>query len=291
MTEFGRAVLSVDFELLSHTPAYRQATGSLSDPDIGLEGAAFLRDAFEAVGATATWFTVGEVAEDHPDAVERLVAAGHEIGSHTHSHRLLSELEESEREHELERSKTILEETTGTTLSGFRAPAFDFGDGHFERLDATGYDYDSSVVASRSIPGWYGGEYELTRPAPATAVQSDAPSTIVELPVSVMPGLRLPLTGTWLRFFGPRYTIYGMKWLTSRGITPILYVHPWELVELPTIDGVPKRVYWHTGDWMRRAIEQILETDFEFVTAKTALESSGIDMEPSSGDPRERANQ
>jgi hypothetical protein len=87
-----------------------------------------------------------------------------------------------------------------------------------------------------------------------------------------MPGLRLPLTGTWLRFFGPRYTIYGMKRLARRGITPILYVHPWELVDLPRIEGVPRRVYWHTGDWMKRAVERILDADFEFVTAREVIE-------------------
>lgn len=291
MTEFGRAVLSIDFGLFSHTPAYRQATGTLSESGVGLAGGEFLREKLAEHDAKTTWFVVGEIAEEYPEVVEELLTNGHEIGSHSHSHRLLTELDAEERQNEFEHSKTVLESTTGTRVSGFRAPAFDFSSDHFGALEEFGYDYDSSVVASRSIPGWYGGEYELTRPAPATAVQSDAPDTIAELPVSVMPGLRLPLTGTWLRFFGPRYTIVGMKLLARQGITPILYVHPWELVDLPAIEGVPERVYWHTGDWMRRAIERILETDFEFVTAKTALESSGIDAEPSSGDPRERANQ
>ncbi|MFP4530194.1 MAG: polysaccharide deacetylase family protein [Halodesulfurarchaeum sp.] len=276
MTDRRQAVLSVDFELFSHTPAYRQASGTLSDPTVGLAGAEWLRDAFEVAGASATWFTVSQIAANHPEAVREVVSAGHEIGSHTHTHRLLTELDGNERTTELERSRETLEAVTGEPVAGFRAPAFDFGDGHFEALEAAGYDYDSSVVASRSIPGWYGGEYELTRPAPATAVQANAPESIGELPVSVMPGLRLPLTGTWLRFFGPRYTIYGMKRLADRGIAPVLYVHPWELVDLPALDGVPGRVYWHTGTWMRRAIRRILQTDFEFVTARTVLESSGI---------------
>ncbi|MFB6085538.1 MAG: polysaccharide deacetylase family protein [Halodesulfurarchaeum sp.] len=288
MTDRPAAVLSVDFELFSHTPAYRNAEGSLSDPDVGLSGAEFLQEAFESAGVKSTWFTVGEVAEDHPGALEELPESGHEIASHTRSHRLLSELDGAERAEEFEQSKAILETITGARVTGFRAPAFDFGDGHFEALEKSGYDYDSSVIASRSIPGWYGGEYELTSPAPATAVQPDAPEQVAELPVSVMPGLRLPLTGTWLRFFGPRYTILGMRRLANRGIAPILYVHPWELVELPRIEGVPKRVYWHTGNWMRRAIERILDTNFEFRTARSVLESSDMANEPHRGNPRER---
>ena len=287
MTEPRQAVLSVDFELFEHTPAYRQATGTAPNAGIGLAGGEFLRDAFAERGAQTTWFVVGDVAKTDPAVVESLAGGGHEIGSHTQTHRLLTDLNAEARRTELEQSKAILEETTGADVVGFRAPAFDFGPTHFGKLAEAGYEYDSSVVSSRSIPGWYGGEYDLHRPTPATAVQSNAPSSLVELPVSVMPGLRLPLTGTWLRFFGPRYTILGMNRLAKRGITPVLYVHPWELVELPRIEGVPKRVYWHTGEWMQRAVGRILDSGFEFVTARDAIDSAeGGPAVPSGGPSR-----
>ena len=142
-------------------------------------------------------------------------------------------------------------------------------------LDAAGYAYDSSVVAARSI-GWYGGGPQLHDPCPATAVQSDAPAELRELPVSVMPGLRLPLTGAWLRLFGINYTLAGMWLQARRGRAPVLYVHPWELADLPDVEGVPRRVSVRTGDWTRRAIERILRQDVEFVSARTlALDESG----------------
>lgn len=276
MTEPPEAVLSVDFELFSHTPAYRQATGSTPDGSIGIDGGEFLRAQLSEHDVTSTFFVVSSVAETHPEVIEDLAADGHEIGSHTHTHRLLTELDWTERREELVRSKNTLETTTGTTVTGFRAPAFDFGPDHFDLLGAAGYEYDSSVVASRTIPGWYGGEYTLQKPASATAVKPDAPTSLSECPVSVMPGIRLPLTGTWLRFFGPRYTILGMKLLARQGIRPVLYVHPWEFVDLPRIEGVPSRVYWHTGAWMRRAVQRILETDFGFVTAQQAIVDAGV---------------
>jgi hypothetical protein len=52
----------------------------------------------------------------------------------------------------------------------------------------------------------------------------------------------------------------------------MLYVHPWELVDLPDVDGVPTRVYVSTGDWMRRAVERTLQQDFEFTTVRAVLE-------------------
>jgi peptidoglycan/xylan/chitin deacetylase (PgdA/CDA1 family) len=268
----NRAVLSIDFELFTQTPAYRSASGTTDRDGVGLDGGRFFREILAEYDATATAFVVSAVAESHPNAVRALADSGLEVASHTHTHQLLSDLDSDGRRAELSQSKDVLERVTGERVSGFRAPAFDITDDHFDLLAETGYTYDSSVVSSRSIPGWYGGEYDIHEPVPATAIRSNAPDDITEFPASVMPGLQLPLTGTWLRFFGPRYTILGMKLLARRGITPMLYVHPWELVDLPDVEGVPTRVYVRTGDWMRRAVERILQQDFEFTTARAVLE-------------------
>jgi peptidoglycan/xylan/chitin deacetylase (PgdA/CDA1 family) len=266
------AVLSVDLELFTHLPAYRTARGRTDRRDIGLDAVDDLIALFDDCGAAATFFVVSEVAERHPERVTAVADAGHEIASHTHRHRHLSTLTERERREELDTSRTVLEDVTDTPVTGFRAPSFDTSSDHFTLLAAAGYEYDSSVVPCRRVPGWYGGEYDIDKPVPATRLDPDASDDLTELPVSAMPGLRLPLTGTWLRFFGPRYTVLGMKSLARRGIAPVLYIHPWELADLPAVDGVPKRVYWHTGAWMRRALRRILDAPFEFVTARTIAE-------------------
>ena len=272
------AVLSVDVELFDQTPAYRSARGTTDRDGVGLEGLEYLLETLDRHGATATGFVVSSAAQRHPDAVRRIADAGHEVGSHSHSHRLLTGLSTAARREEYEQSRELLRELTGQPVRGFRAPAFDVPPGHFEGLERAGYAYDSSVVASRAIPGWYGGEYDLEVPAPASEVDPGAPAGVTEVPASVMPGLRLPLTGTWLRFFGPRYTVMGMRLLARRGVAPVLYVHPWELVDLPAVEGVPGRVYWHTGEWMRRAVDRVLEQPFDFTTtAALAGEADGDD--------------
>jgi peptidoglycan/xylan/chitin deacetylase (PgdA/CDA1 family) len=268
------AVLSVDLEFFTHLPAYRNAHGRTDRDDVGLDAVDDLLAVFDAYDVSATFFVVADIAERHPDCVERVADAGHEIASHTHRHRHLTTLDERERRDELDTSRSLLEDVTGASVTGFRAPSFDTAPDHFGMLAAAGYEYDSSVVPCRSIPGWYGGEHDIHSPVPATRVQPDAPDTIAELPVSVFPGVRLPLTGTWLRFFGPRYTTVGMRLLARRGISPVLYVHPWEFADLPSVAGVPKRVYWHTGAWMRRALRRILDGPFEFVTARMAVEDA-----------------
>ena len=45
-----------------------------------------LLNLFEKHKITATFFTVGFIAKQHPELIEKVVAQGHEIASHTFSH-------------------------------------------------------------------------------------------------------------------------------------------------------------------------------------------------------------
>jgi hypothetical protein len=266
----NRAVFTIDFEFFSHTPAYRTATGNLSESTIGLEALNFLLERLEQYDAQATFFIVAEIVVDYPTIIEKIADAGHEIASHTLTHPFLSTLCSKDRQVELDCSKSILEDVSGSPVRGFRSPAFDVPTDHVSQLDKAGYMYDSSVAPCRNLPGWYGGEYDIDRPTPAGRLQPTA-ADITELPIAVMPGVRLPLSGAWLRFFGRQYAVYGMKILARRDIPPVIYLHPWELVELPAIEGVPRRVYWRTGRWMRNTVEVLLREEFEYVTAATVI--------------------
>jgi peptidoglycan/xylan/chitin deacetylase (PgdA/CDA1 family) len=265
------ATISIDVEFFTHLPAYRNASGHTDAPDIGISALDGFLNVFYNYDINTTVFVVADIAERHPDVINRIAAAGHEIGSHTRHHHHLSELSTEQRWDELHNSREILEQVTGTSVTGFRAPSFDIGQRHFQELESAGYEYDSSVAPCRTIPGWYGGEYTGQSPCTTDQLKDGAPNTITEIPIAVMPGLRLPLTGTWIRFFGVRYTILGMRLLARQGIPPVLYVHPWEFAELPDVDGVPKRVYWHTGEWMWEALDTILSTEFEFITARSLV--------------------
>jgi peptidoglycan/xylan/chitin deacetylase (PgdA/CDA1 family) len=274
--EHPRAALSIDVEFFSHIPAYRNVSDTTDQTAVGSEGVDFLIDIFNEFNTNGTFFIITEIVDTHTELIKKL-AKQHEIGSHTHTHRHLSELTQAERRRELEVSKRRLESIRGTNVNGFRAPSFDFAEDHFDLLGNTGYRYDSSVNPCRSIPGWYGGVYEIKRPVPAREINMTAPARLAEIPVAVMPGLGLPLTGTWIRFFGVYYTLLGMKLLARRGIVPVLYIHPWELVDLPAVEGIPDRVYWRTGDYMRRAVRHILNTDFEFISVGQLAEEIMIE--------------
>ena len=66
-----RAVISVDFEYFSHTPAYRNARGTITDTDIGLGAMDGLLDILDDADAKATFFVVSDVVERRPGLAVR----------------------------------------------------------------------------------------------------------------------------------------------------------------------------------------------------------------------------
>jgi peptidoglycan/xylan/chitin deacetylase (PgdA/CDA1 family) len=63
----------------------------------------------EAHGARATFFMIGSHAEAHPELVERVVAAGHEVGNHQWRDVPALKLSPTEFEEELRRTSDVLE--------------------------------------------------------------------------------------------------------------------------------------------------------------------------------------
>ena len=109
-------------------------------------------DIFENSGIRATFFVLGNVAEDIPEIVKEIASRGHEIGSHGYSHRHIHRLSTKETVKEISDSKKLLEDTIGNRVYGFRAPFFSITTHQKHILHAladAGYLYDSSI-----FPTW-----------------------------------------------------------------------------------------------------------------------------------------
>ena len=78
----------------------------------------------EEAGAHATFFTLGWIAERHPQLVRRIVAAGHEIASHGYAHAKAGEVTRGAFFADILLAKTILQDIADTEVSGYRAPSF-----------------------------------------------------------------------------------------------------------------------------------------------------------------------
>lgn len=123
----------------------RKNSYSLGEFETGIEN---LLAFFSCFNIRATFFFVAQDLEikTNADLIKYVITEGHEIASHSYSHpqgfRLLSTKEKA---HELKRSKEILEDVSGQSVIGFRAPGWNISDDTLPILQGLGYNYDSSV--------------------------------------------------------------------------------------------------------------------------------------------------
>ena len=79
-------------------------------------------------GMKATFFCVGQRVADHPSVAKRIVDEGHEIGNHSWSHRVLSEMKDAAVAIDLERTDEAIRKATGVSPKLMRPPYGAFTD-------------------------------------------------------------------------------------------------------------------------------------------------------------------
>ena len=88
-----------------------------------------------------------------PDELRVLRLAGHEIGSHTLTHPLLPQLNDSELAHELVDSRRLIEGWLNEPISGFCYPNGDHDDRVVDATARAGYTYACLTRAGDNAPG------------------------------------------------------------------------------------------------------------------------------------------
>jgi polysaccharide deacetylase family protein (PEP-CTERM system associated) len=223
--------------------------------------------------ATATFFTLGWVAERQPAMVKAMAAAGHEVASHGYDHRRVTELTPPEFRAQVRRSKAILEDLTGQPCLGFRAPNYSIVAGLEWALDILveeGYRYDSSLFPIRRPGyGYAGGQRDphwIDRPA----------GRLLEVPPATVRwlGVNLPAAGgAYLRLLPPFLVNAALRDAERRGQPGTFYLHPWEYdadqprVAVPLLTRV-RHYAGLRGMWSR--LERLLE-EFRFVSIAEGL--------------------
>ena len=85
-----------------------------------------LLDIMEKNGVRCTFFAVQFWVEKYPEYAEKIVNAGHELGTHSRTHSYMSKLSEAEIRDELSSSVAAIEKATGHKTNLFRAPYGDY---------------------------------------------------------------------------------------------------------------------------------------------------------------------
>ena len=80
-------------------------------------------DVLKRYGVQATFFVVGQSAEQYPEIVQRIVSEGHTVANHTYSHKALFPLSSAQSvKEELQRCNDAIASITGQSVNLFRPP-------------------------------------------------------------------------------------------------------------------------------------------------------------------------
>ena len=189
-------LLSVDFEDWHQLVRRRVGASNWREPGPALPRATeTLLDLFDELQARATFFVLGMAARAHPDLLGAIVARGHEIGCHGDAHLPVHTQTPDEFAADLRAAKASIEQLTGRTPAGYRAPAFSItraAGWAYEVLAQEGFAYDASqhdspAIRDRAVPA---------RSAPHQLALATG-NTLWEFPVAVWRarGARIPVGG------------------------------------------------------------------------------------------------
>lgn len=244
----GRAsanAMTVDVEDFFQVSAMEQAVdrGAWDRFDGRVEGnVSRILELFAQQGVSATFFTLGWIAERYPQMVRRIVDNGHELASHGYDHIRVNQQTRDEFRADVAKARAILEDVGGVPVRGYRAASFSIGPQTpwaFEVLAETGHTYSSTTYPIRH--DLYGDPDGVRHPYhPVSA------GRFLEVPVATLrvAGRNWPCAGGG--YFRLLPLIYGLKAIEVRNrrdrSPAVFYFHPWEIdPDQPRISGLSWR--------------------------------------------------
>lgn len=129
----------------------------------------------------ATWCIPSHSLLTFPSAVERIMAAEHEIAAHGVYHEPIHKLPADEERRLMDVQLGAHERIVGVRPTGYRSPSWNFSSSTMDLLEEYGFVWDSSLM---------GRDFEVYRPRPVTSLSREEgnefgqPSHVLEVPVS-----------------------------------------------------------------------------------------------------------
>jgi len=200
-----------------------------------------LLELFARVGAKATFFTLGWIAERHPVMVRRIVGAGHELASHGMLHLRADRQTRADFAADVRASKRLLEDIGRVPVRGYRAATFSIGQGNlwaFAALAEAGYAYSSSIYPiAHDLYGMPDAPRVPFRPEGAD---------IIEIPMTTLRafGRNWPVSGGgYFRLLPYRASRAALRRVNAgEGRPAVFYMHPWEIDPAqPRLRGLPAK--------------------------------------------------
>ncbi len=159
-------------------------------------------DLLDRVNTKATFFCVGEMANDFPEVIKSIANKGHEVACHSNKHLWLNKLSKEEVMEDTRKAVDSLEQCVGQKVISYRAPAFSVGESNpwvFEVLANCGIERDASVFPAMRD---FGGFASFTEKTPSLITYNGI--TIKEFPIATIKLLGNEVAysgGGYFRFF------------------------------------------------------------------------------------------
>ena len=214
---------------------------------------------------TATFFTLGWVAQRHGALMREIADAGHEVASHGWDHRRVFSMTRQEFAQDIRKARETLEDATGQPVIGYRAPSFSIDQRTpwaFEELAVQGYRYSSSVApVAHDHYGW--------AQAPRFAFKPIADADLIELPVTtaMFGGKRMAAGGGgFFRVLPYGFSRWAIRQVNRReGRPAMFYFHPWEIDPgQPRVAGAPLKSRLRHYTNLDRMAEKLRQLVHEF---------------------------
>ena len=214
-----------------------------------------------------TFFVVGQDAalDRNRESLASLAARGHEIGNHSFRHEpWMHRYPEPEVSDEVARAEDAIEHATGQHPTGFRGPGYSLSPALLRVLAERGYRYDAST-----LPTWVGplaravyfrsahlGAEEREQRAdlfgsaseclrPLEPYRWDVGAGIVEMPVTTLPILRVPMHVSYLLALSARsmpvacaYLRAALALCRATGVQPSILLHPLDFLGGDDVDSL-----------------------------------------------------
>lgn len=243
---------------------------------------------FADAGVKGTFFTLGWVAQRHPELMRRIAGEGHEIASHGWDHERVFRLGRQAFAADIDRARKVIEDASGEAVKGYRAPSFSIDartPWAFEVLAEQGYVYSSSVAPiAHDHYGW--------REAPRFAFRPIADADLVEIPVTTarFAGRRLAAGGGgFFRVLPYGFSRWAIRQVNREDERPaVFYFHPWEIDPgQPRVDNAPlrSRLRHYTNlsvmaDKLQRLVGEFRWGRMDDLAAREALRAEPLALQP-----------
>lgn len=218
-------------------------------------------DLLDELELKITFFVVGFDAArpENADGLRAVVARGHEVANHSYAHEVwLQQYSEAELTDDLERAETALIAATGQRPIGFRGPGFSWSSTLLRVLHQRGYRYDASslptyiaplarlyFLARTTLPpeekqrrnALFGSFRDGLRPVRPYRWDMGAGHTLLEIPVTTVPGVKVPFHMSYLLYLARFSTALMDSYLwaaivacRAAGVGPSFLLHPLDVL-------------------------------------------------------------